>query len=119
MAKTPPVVSNLQLCEVLNSVAPVPIITTFEGAIPEIIEDSVNGFLVEQGNVEKLAEKIEYLFNDLDLQLQIKKSNFEKFENNYTFTQFENKMVTANMKTSKNLYCVLFIYVQKIFGAPL
>ena len=66
-----------------------PIITTFEGAIPEIIEDGVNGLLVEQGNVEQLAEKIEFVSNNTNLRVKMMNSNFSKFNNEYKFTNFE------------------------------
>ena len=35
-----------------------PVISTFEGGIPEIVEDHITGFLVKQNDVQGLAEKI-------------------------------------------------------------
>lgn len=41
-----------------------PVLASNVGGIPEIIEDGVNGFLIEPKNSEKLAEKILELFNE-------------------------------------------------------
>ena len=44
--------------------ARLPIIASDVGGIPEIIEDSVNGDLIDPSDHKKLAEKILDLFND-------------------------------------------------------
>ena len=44
--------------------AKLPIIATEVGAVPEIIEDGKNGFMVEPARPEKIAEKIQDLLND-------------------------------------------------------
>jgi glycosyltransferase involved in cell wall biosynthesis len=41
-----------------------PVLATKVGGIPEIIEDGVNGFLIEPKNSEKLTKKILELFNE-------------------------------------------------------
>lgn len=46
----------------------IPVISTLVSAIPEIIEDGVNGFLVPSGNPNTLAEKIEELLSDKSLR---------------------------------------------------
>lgn len=40
-----------------------PIIGTRHGGIPEVVEDSVSGFLVPEKDVEGLAEKLRYMIN--------------------------------------------------------
>ena len=44
--------------------AKIPVVATEVGAIPEIIEDGVNGFLVKPGHPEALASKIEMVLGD-------------------------------------------------------
>ena len=38
-----------------------PVVSTFEGAIPDVVEDGVSGFLVQQKDAIALAEKLELL----------------------------------------------------------
>ena len=70
-----------------------PLISTFEGAIPEIIEDGVNGFLVAQKDVIALANKLEVLIKDKELRSKMGAAAYLKFSNNYTLEIFENNMV--------------------------
>lgn len=78
-----------------------PIISTFEGAIPEIIEDGVNGFLVEQKNVTSLSNKLEILIKNEALRVEMGAAAYLKYSNNYTLENFENNMAKILNKTSK------------------
>ena len=69
-----------------------PMVTTFEGAIPEIVKDGVNGFLVEQQNVVDLANKLEILINDFPLRNRLGVAAKEKYEESYTLKVFEKNM---------------------------
>jgi colanic acid/amylovoran biosynthesis glycosyltransferase len=40
-----------------------PVISTYHGGIPELIQDGVSGFLVPERDADALAEKLEYLLN--------------------------------------------------------
>ena len=70
-----------------------PIISTNEGAIPEIVEDGVNGFIVPQKDAQALANKIEYLIKNTEIAQQMGKSGYEKYMNNYTLEIFEKNFV--------------------------
>lgn len=61
-----------------------PIISTKVGAIPEVIEEGINGFLIKPGNVGALTEKIEILIKDRILREKIGKNNREKIEKEYS-----------------------------------
>jgi glycosyltransferase involved in cell wall biosynthesis len=69
-----------------------PVISTFEGGIPDMGIDNVAGFLVETKNPQKLAEKIATLLNDKELRLRMGKKGYYKFKNNYTLAHFENNI---------------------------
>lgn len=55
-----------------------PIVATNVGGLPEIVKDGENGFLVEQKNPEKIAEKALFLLEHDDLREKISKKNREK-----------------------------------------
>ena len=48
-----------------------PVVSTFEGGIPDIVENGKTGFLVKQEDVEALAEKLEILINNPRLREQM------------------------------------------------
>ena len=70
-----------------------PIATTNEGAIPEIVEDGVNGFIVPKKDAQALADKIEYLIKNPEIAQQMGKNGYEKYMNNYTLEIFEKNFV--------------------------
>ncbi len=49
----------------------VPVIAANTGVVNEILQDNVNGFLIESGDIKTLTEKIEYLYNNSELCKQI------------------------------------------------
>jgi glycosyltransferase involved in cell wall biosynthesis len=72
-----------------------PIISTYEGAIPEIVEDSINGYIVPRKNPVILAEKIEYLINNPQLRIEMGRRGRKKFEDLFTFEKFENNFINT------------------------
>lgn len=72
-----------------------PVVSTFEGAIPEIVEDGVTGLLVQKQNVNDLAEKLKILLNDEALRKALGNNGRSKFVEKYRLHDFENKMVKA------------------------
>lgn len=66
-----------------------PVISTNEGAIPEIINNGINGIIVEKGNIQQLADSIELLINNSDLRIRMGQSGKDKFLEKYTKTIFE------------------------------
>jgi len=52
-----------------------PIVATRVGGVPDIIEDGVNGYLVESGDFQKMANKIIFILENQPLKLLISKNN--------------------------------------------
>lgn len=69
-----------------------PLISTVEGAIPEIIEDGNNGFLVQKKDAIVLAEKLEILIKDESLRIALGNAAYLKYLKEYTLSTFENNM---------------------------
>jgi len=59
--------------------AGLPVISTYQGAIPEYIEDGVNGFLIRDVTSEELEKKLEILINNKSLIEEIGLRNRDKF----------------------------------------
>lgn len=69
-----------------------PVVTTKTGAIPEIIDDGVNGLLVDTRDITGLAEKIELLLVNASLRQSLGDAARKKFLQNYTLEEFELRM---------------------------
>jgi glycosyltransferase involved in cell wall biosynthesis len=68
-------------------------ITTHEGGIPDMIEDGKTGFLVNQRDVQALADRILMLLNDPALARSMGETAREVFKQNYQLSHFENNMM--------------------------
>lgn len=75
-----------------------PVITTPEGAISEIIENGITGYLVPQRNVELFAEKIELLIKNPILRQQLGEAGRHKYEQEYTLAKFEERIAGILLK---------------------
>jgi len=54
------------------------------GAVDEIIEDGVNGYLVRVGDIETLIQKVEYLLADEGVRKRMAERGYLKIVNNFT-----------------------------------
>lgn len=77
-----------------------PVVSTFEGGIPDIVEEGVTGFLVPQKNATDLADKLDILINNAALRSQMGAAGRAKYEKEFTLGQFENNIVRI-LKTIK------------------
>jgi glycosyltransferase involved in cell wall biosynthesis len=80
-----------------------PVISTFEGAIPEVVIDGVNGFLVPQQNVEALADKLEILIGNRKLRNEMGLAGKKRYEEKYTLAIFENRICEILMDATSKL----------------
>jgi len=69
-----------------------PVITTREGAIPEIVDDGITGFLVDKNNPEQISEKLEVLINNPELCKKMGIAGRKKFLEKYTMEIFESNL---------------------------
>jgi len=70
-----------------------PIVSTYEGGIPQIVENGISGFLVPQHNIESLADKLELLISNPSLRIKMGKAGRLKYEQEFTINVFETKIV--------------------------
>jgi glycosyltransferase involved in cell wall biosynthesis len=75
--------------------AGLPVVTTRRASIPEIIQDGVNGLLVEEQNPSDLAEKILQLAGDPGLRERMGKANRERFAAYYTHEHYGRRMIAV------------------------
>ena len=76
-----------------------PVIGTPVGAVTEIIENSINGFIVSPNDPESLAEKIDYLIDNPDERIKMGQNNLKKFEIEY--------QIEPNVKRISDIYQIL------------
>ena len=71
-------------------------VSTDNGAIPEIIDDSVNGYILPTKNVEKLSDVLSdlLLMKEVDL-VTIRQNAILKYSNNYDINKFENNIISV------------------------
>jgi glycosyltransferase involved in cell wall biosynthesis len=69
--------------------AGLPIISTDQGAIVESVKDGINGFIVEPGNPQQIADKISFLISHPDIRIAMGQKSRSLYEANFT----EEKMI--------------------------
>ncbi len=85
--------------------AGLPIIASSVGAIPEVIQDGVNGFLIKAGDFKALSEKILILARNSVLRREMAKNNIATIRK-----QYDKKIVLRELQNDYNklLGCSLF-----------
>jgi glycosyltransferase involved in cell wall biosynthesis len=77
-----------------------PIISTFEGAIPEVVQDGITGYLVPQQNAVALADQLEILINNPDLRKEMGLAGKKQYEEKFTLEIFEKRMLEIILDAS-------------------
>lgn len=70
-----------------------PVVTTNEGGIPDIVVHGKNGFISERKNPESLADCIAVLLNDKNLRRKMGDEGYRILKERFTEKQFEKKML--------------------------
>lgn len=73
----------------------VPCIGTNNCAMPEIIDDGENGFIVEPNNSQSLSERIYTLLADHDLRDSMSSSAYDKYYSNYRWEIVSRKIINV------------------------
>jgi glycosyltransferase involved in cell wall biosynthesis len=83
---------NMPISVLEGMAAGKPVITTKVGAVPEVITDNENGILIDPGDWQALAEKINYLFDHSDFALHLGTQAKNKVEKNFDISIIANKV---------------------------
>ncbi len=70
-----------------------PVVTTDEGAIPEMVRDGVDGLICPKGDPKALADALERLVSDAALRTRMGESGKTRYREFYTLEQFERRFV--------------------------
>ena len=66
-----------------------PVVSTYEGGIPDIVQDGKTGFLVPQQSADVLAEKLAILIKDASLRYSMGEAGRRRFYDWFTLDIFE------------------------------
>lgn len=78
-----------------------PVVSTIEGGITDMVIDGETGYLVHPEDTQKLAEKIGILLGNKKLRLKMGEKGTERFMKNYTLDRFETNMTDTFYKILK------------------
>ena len=70
-----------------------PVISTFHGGIPELVEDGISGFLIPERNAEAIAEKLTYLIEHSEIWQQMGASGRKQVETKYDMNQLNDELI--------------------------
>lgn len=70
-----------------------PVISTNEGGIPDIVKDGENGLIFEKQNPDSLANCIAKLLDDEELRVKMGNAGYDKFCREFTLQRFEHRML--------------------------
>ena len=79
-----------------------PVISTLEGGIPDIVDDNSTGFLIPKNDRQALVEKLELLIGDKDLRLKMGLAARQKFDLEFKSDTFETRMTQILHQTLKD-----------------
>ena len=70
-----------------------PVISTFHGGIPELIEDGISGFLVPERDANAIAEKLSYLVEHPEIWPQMTQAGRTRVEEKYDMEKLNDDLV--------------------------
>lgn len=68
----------------------IPVISTDEGGIPDIIDDDTTGLIARRQDAADLASKLAKLLPDAELRQRMGEAGYEKYRRQFTLDAFEN-----------------------------
>ena len=70
-----------------------PVISTYHGGIPELVEDGISGFLVPERDVQALVDKLSYLIKHPEKWSAMGKAGRDSVLKNYNLTLLNDDLV--------------------------
>ena len=71
----------------------VPVVASYEGAIPEIIDDGITGYLVKKNAPQQIVDKLKLLIDNPEQRILMGHAGRKKFEEKYTIEIFEKSLI--------------------------
>lgn len=78
-----------------------PVISTNEAAIPDIIDSGINGWLVSKCDISDLADKMEWMTKHPQECIEMGKQGRLRFEQEYTLSRFEQHLTDILLQLTK------------------
>ncbi|MDJ0601367.1 MAG: glycosyltransferase [Crocosphaera sp.] len=78
-----------------------PVISTYHGGIPELVEDGVSGFLVPERNVDSLADKLNDLITHPEIWEKMGQAGRNYVEKYYDLEMLNNKLIEVYQQLIK------------------
>ncbi|MFN2512406.1 MAG: glycosyltransferase family 4 protein [Pyrinomonadaceae bacterium] len=70
-----------------------PIVAANRGGAPEVVQDGINGKLIDYGNKQQLAETLIDLCLDPDTRRKLGDAGYQRLQQNFTFAHFKQKFM--------------------------
>ena len=70
-----------------------PVVTTAEGGIPDMVRDGVDGLICPKGDPSALADALQKLLSDASMRTRLGESGKARYRMSYTQEQFEKRFV--------------------------
>lgn len=70
-----------------------PVIGTWQGDIPELVEDKISGFLVPERDVDALTQKLSYLSEHPEIWFEMSRAGRYRVENYFDINQLNDELV--------------------------
>lgn len=77
-----------------------PVISTYEGGIPDIIDDNINGLLIPKKDIHALAAKLIFLLDHPEDRRRLGSAARKKFLDKFTLSDFERNMRQVFLQVS-------------------
>jgi colanic acid/amylovoran biosynthesis glycosyltransferase len=70
-----------------------PVISTFHGGIPELVQDGISGFLVPERDTNAIAEKLSHLISHPEIWEQMGRAGQARVQEKYDMNKLNNELV--------------------------
>lgn len=84
-----------------------PVVSTYEGAIPDMIQEGVNGILCRPKQPRALAEAVSFLLSHEEVRIEMGKQGYRRFSELYTLSAYE-KNIHQIIRDACVPNCIIF-----------